>query len=225
MARPKGNYKIKYWLTKDGLALLRGWKRSGLADYEIAVQMGITRQTLAKFRKSSPEIEHALSRGRDLVNFLVEQELFGNTQGRDYYEQEAVKVKEQFVEQSTGRVLWREVIKIVEVRRHLPPSDKASEIFLRYNKPSQYSDYGIMNIQNQTKEKETDVQSAILQAIETFKDDDLKVEGGNPDNPELEGLTHEQKVILTEAQNDKDIKEMETIDAEFDKVTKGEGKK
>lgn len=32
--------KFEYWLTEDGLTLLKGWARDGLTDEDLAAKMG-----------------------------------------------------------------------------------------------------------------------------------------------------------------------------------------
>lgn len=74
----------KEWLDKDKLLLLRGWKRDGLTDEQIAKNIGIRRETLWDWQKKYPNIANALKRGKEEVNFAVENALLkkalsGNT--------------------------------------------------------------------------------------------------------------------------------------------------
>ena len=72
----KGKYE--YWLSKDGLILLSGWARDGLTDEQIASNMGITRSTLNEWKKKYPDISDTLKRGKDVVDYLVENALLRN---------------------------------------------------------------------------------------------------------------------------------------------------
>lgn len=74
----------KEWLDKDKLVLLQGWKRDGLTDAEIAHNMGISINTLNKWKREHVQIGQALKRGRDEINIIVENALLkkalsGNT--------------------------------------------------------------------------------------------------------------------------------------------------
>lgn len=45
----KGKYE--HWLTYEGLLQLEAWARKGLTDEQIAVNMGICRDTLVQWKK------------------------------------------------------------------------------------------------------------------------------------------------------------------------------
>ncbi|MBC8612060.1 helix-turn-helix domain-containing protein [Massilimaliae timonensis] len=69
----KGKYE--YWLTEEGLTLLEGWARDGLTDEQIAHNAGITAATLYEWKKKYPEISEALKKGKEVVDFEVENAL------------------------------------------------------------------------------------------------------------------------------------------------------
>lgn len=67
--------RIDEWLTKDKLILLEGWSRDGLTQEQIAHNMGIGLTTLKEWRKKEPTIETTLKKGREVVDFEVENAL------------------------------------------------------------------------------------------------------------------------------------------------------
>lgn len=74
----------KEWLKPQALQRLEGWKRNGLTDEQIANNIGIRRETLWDWQKKHPNIANALKRGKEDVNFAVENALLrkalsGNT--------------------------------------------------------------------------------------------------------------------------------------------------
>ena len=69
----KGKYE--YWLTDEGLTLLEGWERDGLTDEQIAHNMGISRSTLKEWKKRYPAISATLKKGKEVVDFQVENAL------------------------------------------------------------------------------------------------------------------------------------------------------
>ena len=69
----KGRYE--YWLTDDGLTLLEGWAREGLTNEQIAHNMGISLTTLKTYRNVYPSISAALKKGKEVVDFEVENAL------------------------------------------------------------------------------------------------------------------------------------------------------
>lgn len=67
--------KFQRWLEPDGLILLEGWARDGLTDEQIAQNMGIAVGTLYLRKKSHVEICEALKKGKEVVDFQVENAL------------------------------------------------------------------------------------------------------------------------------------------------------
>ena len=74
----KGATMAKYekWTAPRGLVLLQGWARDGLTDVEISDKVGISRSTLAEWKKKYPEIEKALSQGKEVADYAVESSLY-----------------------------------------------------------------------------------------------------------------------------------------------------
>lgn len=69
----KGKYAD--WLTEEGLICIQGWARAGLTDEQIAKNMGICRDTLIEWKKRYPDISDALKKGKEVVDFEVENAL------------------------------------------------------------------------------------------------------------------------------------------------------
>lgn len=70
--------KINEWLENDKLILLEGWARDGLTYEQIANNMGIDTSTLWDWRKKEDNISNALKKGREVVDFEVENALLKN---------------------------------------------------------------------------------------------------------------------------------------------------
>lgn len=75
--------KFEYWLTEDGLTLLEGWARDGLTDEQISNNCKITATTLYEWKKRFPEISEALKKGKEIVDFEVENALLNKALGGD----------------------------------------------------------------------------------------------------------------------------------------------
>lgn len=69
----KGKYE--YWLTEDGLMLLEGWARDGLTDEQLAHNIDITPTTLYEWKKRFPEISETLKKGKEVIDYEVENAL------------------------------------------------------------------------------------------------------------------------------------------------------
>lgn len=77
----KGKYQR--WLEPDGLLLLEGWARDGLTDEQLAEKIGITATTLYDWKNRFPEISEALKRGKEVVDYEVENALLNKALGGD----------------------------------------------------------------------------------------------------------------------------------------------
>jgi len=69
----KGKYAK--WLDADGLILLQGWARDGLTDQQIAHNIGINVKTLYAWKNDYSTICNALKKGKEVVDFAVENAL------------------------------------------------------------------------------------------------------------------------------------------------------
>ena len=82
--------KINEWLEKDNLILLEGWARDGLTFEQIAHNIGINVTTLREWRKKEPTISAILKKGREVVDYEVENALLksaleGNTTAQIFW--------------------------------------------------------------------------------------------------------------------------------------------
>lgn len=64
--------KVDFWLTEDGLMLIRSWARDTFSKKEIAERMGIDASTLVKWQEKYEEIDEAIKTTRELVDYQVE---------------------------------------------------------------------------------------------------------------------------------------------------------
>lgn len=70
--------KYKEWIEPEGLVLLEGWARDGLKDEQIAERIGISVGTLYEWKKKYKEFSDALKKGKEVVDFKVENALLKN---------------------------------------------------------------------------------------------------------------------------------------------------
>lgn len=73
MSGRKSTYE--QWLTEEALLLLEGWARDGLIDEQIAGKMGISVRTLYTWKNQYPQISQAIKKGKEVVDFSVENAL------------------------------------------------------------------------------------------------------------------------------------------------------
>lgn len=82
--------KIEDWQDEEKLILLEGWAREGLTDEQICKNMGICVKTLYNWKKTSLQILQALKKGKEIVDFEVENALLksaleGNTTAQIFW--------------------------------------------------------------------------------------------------------------------------------------------
>ena len=77
------------WLDEDHLMLLECWSRDGYTYIDIANKIGVGAATLAHWRKQFPEIQNAMSKGREIIDYKVENALLKSALG---YKTKEVKV-------------------------------------------------------------------------------------------------------------------------------------
>lgn len=67
--------KVDYWLSDDGLTLIAAWSRDGYTIDDLCGKIGISRETLRKWRMRYPEIEEAIKTSREIIDYKVENAL------------------------------------------------------------------------------------------------------------------------------------------------------
>ena len=77
------------WLEEDNLMLLECWSRDGYTLQDIANRIGIGISTLKTWRIKYPEIDEALKKGREIIDYKVENALLKSALG---YKTKEVKV-------------------------------------------------------------------------------------------------------------------------------------
>ena len=152
MAR-KGKYQ--QWLTEEGLNRLKGWKRNGLTNEQIAEQIGINQDTLYTWIKRFPEIAEALKIGKEDADLQVENALFKSACGYDYEE-----ITEELKWDNKTRSYVMKVTK--KLTKHQPPSNTAQIFWLKNRRAENWRDKVENNI---TLNEDTDVLSRAFEEL------------------------------------------------------------
>lgn len=87
----KNTYDVNVddWLTEDGLLLLESWSRDGYTMMDISNKIGIDNDRFLRWKDRYPEIAKAVSKGKELVDYKVENALLKSALG---YKTKEVKV-------------------------------------------------------------------------------------------------------------------------------------
>ena len=127
----KGKYQK--WLEPENLILLQGWARNGLTDEQIAKNMGISRSTLAEWKKKYSDISDTLKKGKDVVDIEVENALLKKALGYSYKE----TTKELSIDKETGE---SKLVVTKEVTKHIAPDTTAGIFWLKNRRPDEWRD-------------------------------------------------------------------------------------
>lgn len=120
----KSGVSVDDWITDDGLLLLESWARDGYTMTDIANKIGIDNDCFFRWKDRYPEIRKAVSKGKELVDYQVENALLKSALG---YKTKEVKVTTTM---RYGKVV--ETIKEV-TDKEIAPSVPAIQMWL-YNR-------------------------------------------------------------------------------------------
>ena len=118
--------RFQRWIDPQGLTLLEGWARDGLTDEQIAHNMGVHVSTLYDWKKRFPELSESLKKGKEVVDYQVENALLNRALGYEY--------TEVMVENSTEGTKRRETVKQVV------PDVTAQIFWLKNRRPDRWRD-------------------------------------------------------------------------------------
>ncbi len=125
--------KVEKWLTPEGLTLLNGWARDGLTDEQIAKNMQISTSTYYDYRNKYVEISEALKKGKEIIDYEVENALLKRAKGYSYNE----ITHETALNPENGKFEFH-ITKVVE--REVPPDVGAAMAWLKNRKPDKWRD-------------------------------------------------------------------------------------
>ena len=117
--------KAEEWLQEDGLTLLEGWARSGLTDEQIAHNMNIHVSTLYDYKNKYPSISESLKKGKEVVDFEVENALLKKALGY------TVALNKQRVTKDGDVIDTKEDV-------HIAPDTTAQIFWLKNRKPKEW---------------------------------------------------------------------------------------
>ena len=119
--------KIDEWLKEDKLILLEGWARDGLTEEQIAKNMGVSVKTLFNWKQKELPILQALKKGKEVVDFEVENALLKKALGY------TITLHKQKVTKD-GDVVD------TEEEMHVPPDTTAQIFWLKNRKTNKWRD-------------------------------------------------------------------------------------
>lgn len=117
--------------VKEKLMLVECWARDGLTDEQIANNLGIATSTFYDYKKKYSEFSESLKKGKEVVDYEVENALLKRALGYEYeektFETEYNREKEEYIERLTKRVT-----------KQVVPDTTAQIYWLNNRKPKQW---------------------------------------------------------------------------------------
>ena len=159
---------VDEWLEDDNLMLLEAWSRDGYTKQDIADRVGVHISTLQAWEKSYPEIKEALRKGRDVIDYKVENALLKRALG---YTTKEIKVV--IGKQVKGGQTFQITKETIE--KEIAPDVTACAIWLNNRRPDKWK-------RNRDKIVEVEEQDSNLQ---------ITIIRGPKANDELDGTNQE----------------------------------
>ena len=120
--------KLNEWLEQDNLIRLEGWARDGLTNEQIAHNIGINAKTLWEWRNKESKISNVLKKGREVVDYEVENALLKKALGYKYDE-----------------IVYESGIETRRITKEVAPDVIALIFWLKNRKPDKWKDKVIDN--------------------------------------------------------------------------------
>lgn len=127
--------KYSKWLEPKKLLLLESWARK-LSNEQIATNIGIAPKTLYDWMKKYPEINEALSKGKEVVVSEVENALIKRALGFEY---EEITYETLPIEDDDGNQRYFET-PVKRVKKYQAPDTTAAIFALKNMDPANWRD-------------------------------------------------------------------------------------
>lgn len=144
------------WLTEDRLMLLECWARDGYTYADVAQRIGISNKQLTTWRKEFPEIHKALAKGREIVDYQVENALLKSALGYKTKEVTIITVlKNGKMVETTKQTVTKEIA----------PNISACQTWLYNRLPDKWKNMNARsNILNELGDESSDISITVTRA-------------------------------------------------------------
>lgn len=154
--------KFKEWLTEDGLKKIQSWFRDGLSDLQVAKNMGISKTTFYDWMNKFPAMSDAVKKGKQPVDFEVENALLKRALGYD------IEETNTFI---TINSKGEKVQRVNKTKKHIAPDATAAIFWLKNRRPDKWRKM------NPAFEGKAEVETSKLQAeIKKLEAETAKIE-------------------------------------------------
>lgn len=205
MSRVKANRKftkngvtVDDWLTDDALMLLECWARDGYTMMDISNRIGIDNDTFLRWKDRYPEIQKAVSKGKELVDYEVENALLKSALG---YKTKEVKV--------TTTMRYGKVVETVKevTDKEIAPNVTAIQMWLYNRQKDKWKNMSSSKNMLEEMEEDTSFEITVTRASK-----DETTNGNAP--------SHNDEETFDSAVEDKEIKVRKRTKEEKEEVKK-----
>lgn len=110
----------------------------GFTDEEVAEAFSVSVRTLYRWQVDFPDFCQAIKMGKESPDDRTERSLYHRANGFEWYEEQAIKVKE--VTWKDGKKVEKERIEIVKLLRRAPPDTTAAIFWLKNRRKEEWRD-------------------------------------------------------------------------------------
>lgn len=133
MAKPrKDSYEVR---VKPKLALVKGWRRRGLTNEQIAENLGISDQSFDNYVKRYEEFADAVDEGAEELEVHIENAMVKRALGYSY--KEVTKERKLIVNPETGEEEYK-LVTTKTVTKHVVPDVTAQQYYLEHRAPKRW---------------------------------------------------------------------------------------
>ncbi len=122
----KSKYEVN---VKDKLMLVEEWARNGLTDEQISKNLGIAYSTFREYKKKYSALSAALKKGKEVIDFEVENALLKRALGYSYKEVTKELIKDPLTNKAE-----------LKVTKEVTPDTTAQIFWLKNRKPQEWRD-------------------------------------------------------------------------------------
>lgn len=121
------------------LFLIECWARDGIIDKDIAKKLGVAYSTFRVYIKDFSALSAALKKGKEIVDYEVENALLRKAKGYNAEVRKTFKLKEVYYDEE-GRRCEKEYLESAIDEVHIPPDTLAGIFWLKNRKPDKWKD-------------------------------------------------------------------------------------
>lgn len=152
---------VDRWLTPDGLLLLECWARD-FSMGDVCRKVGVSANTMCRWREKYPEIDKAVAKGREVVDYQVENALLKSALGYTTTETKTII--------SPPDKNGNRAIRVEKTEKEIGPNTTSIMCWLNNRKPDQWK----RNRDNvfQTEDKDNHITVNIINHGQKAKQED-----------------------------------------------------